>query len=190
MYSGTQGLGGDPPFDEEPEIIAVGHFSEDDGDDDDSDSFAFAADLEAQLADVLSSAGEADGSDTPVASLTDRRDASVHSPSTAPLRHRDLHSLSPHRSSSPPLPAVANDEPSPVGDPGAAGSEGLGVVVPVEPNLETAVMLRGASWGVFRITPRQAGPGRKYGSWQARCPFHRLSEKSECKKTFKIEGIG
>jgi hypothetical protein len=51
-------------------------------------------------------------------------------------------------------------------------------------------LLNNRNWGAFRITARnvgQCGAGR-YGGYQATCPFHKLSDKSGCKRWFAIKG--
>ena len=53
-----------------------------------------------------------------------------------------------------------------------------------------ADILRSSRWGVSGITPKQpgsAGSGR-FGGWEARCPFHKLNDKSGCKRFLRITG--
>ena len=47
----------------------------------------------------------------------------------------------------------------------------------------------GANYGVFRVTPRDAGSahGGRFGCWQAACCFHKLAATSGCKRNFPIE---
>ena len=58
---------------------------------------------------------------------------------------------------------------------------------PPRPPEEGDILLRG-KWGVFSFTPRAAGKQCKFGGWQARCPFHKLSDQSGCKKFIPAAG--
>ncbi len=49
-------------------------------------------------------------------------------------------------------------------------------------------VLSGLRWGPFVITPKQPSKGHKYGGWQARCPFHKKSSVTGCKKFASIWG--
>ena len=46
----------------------------------------------------------------------------------------------------------------------------------------------GASWGVFRITPKKTGDVAT--GFQAACPFHRLNKKTGCKRVFRYTSHG
>ena len=78
--------------------------------------------------------------------------------------------------------------PDPKPDAAAVGEAHL-PGAPEEPDADGDDVLPAGSWGCCRITPKTSASGDQIG-WQARCPFHRLNKKSECKKVFRIEGIG
>ncbi|CAE7832485.1 unnamed protein product [Symbiodinium sp. CCMP2592] len=44
------------------------------------------------------------------------------------------------------------------------------------------------AWGVFRINLKQPAAARVHGGYEARCPFHRKSAKTDCKKFVSIRG--
>jgi hypothetical protein len=51
-------------------------------------------------------------------------------------------------------------------------------------------VLKGKLWGMFRITPKQptGSSGGRFGGFQARCPWHRRNDQTECKTFFRLEG--
>lgn len=57
-------------------------------------------------------------------------------------------------------------------------------------------LLVGTKWGAFTLTPIQPGraaQGRRklvHGGYQAACPFHRLNERSGCKRQFRMTEPG
>jgi len=51
----------------------------------------------------------------------------------------------------------------------------------------SSVFKRGAL-GPFRFTSKQASDRCAWGGWEARCPFHRRSEKTGCKKFISVKG--
>lgn len=81
--------------------------------------------------------------------------------------------------------------PSPVAPPmGAdvpAAAEGA-LVLADDDGEVVARELRGGKWGVFGITPKQAGQGGKWGGYQARCPFHAKNPMTGCKRFFRLDG--
>ena len=86
--------------------------------------------------------------------------------------------------SPPPAPSPATPEALPPAAPApapAAVSAALGVA-------DIVRALRAKKVGAFQITPRQADIRPPFGGWQAACPFHKLNDKSGCKKWFGLEG--
>ena len=47
-------------------------------------------------------------------------------------------------------------------------------------------LLKNHDWGPFRITYRPPKGPLALGAWFARCPFHKLSEKTDCTRTSTI----
>ena len=45
-----------------------------------------------------------------------------------------------------------------------------------------------SSWGPCRITAVKPRSSSGYGSFSARCVWHRLNDKTDCKKTFRLKG--
>ena len=41
-------------------------------------------------------------------------------------------------------------------------------------------------WGHGRVTFKMPGPNSKYGGWQGSCRYHRLNDRTACKKLFSI----
>jgi hypothetical protein len=59
--------------------------------------------------------------------------------------------------------------------------------LPPPPEQAVEHLLRARNWGVFRITPKQAGSGGgAYGGFQASCCFHAKNSKTGCKKWIPI----
>jgi hypothetical protein len=91
----------------------------------------------------------------------------------------------------PPLPPPPDDllDPGPqLDEPPTAPPElpapeaGALVAVPADDE-EHAGVLRNGSWGCFRMTAKQPGGfGGRFGGYQARCPFHRKNDKTDCKR--------
>ncbi|CAE7694010.1 unnamed protein product [Symbiodinium sp. KB8] len=94
------------------------------------------------------------------------------------------------------LPPDAHDEPPPPAAPAAA------VPVPPVPSAHRRrrqsqdaldddwsgdpALDKPSPWGCFRITPKQPGPTRLHGGFEARCPFHRKNDKTECKRFLSL----
>ena len=49
-------------------------------------------------------------------------------------------------------------------------------------------VLRSGWWGCFRITPKQPSKASRFGGFQVACPFHRLNDKTDCKKFLSLAG--
>jgi hypothetical protein len=91
------------------------------------------------------------------------------------------------RSPSPPPPLPPPPEPA-----ASVSSVAASRVVRRHVAKPVVDMLSASDWGVFRITPKQPGGGTwtggAFGGFSARCPFHKLSNKTGCKKWSRIRG--
>ena len=84
------------------------------------------------------------------------------------------------------LPAEASagaSAPAPKRAARAAAAQAAGEESSVESELE-----KPSAWGCFRITPKQPSKSRKHGGFEARCPFHRRNDVTECKKYIALKG--
>lgn len=83
----------------------------------------------------------------------------------------------PHASE--PLPAVAADSALPLDAPPRAPDAG-------QPVWNRHTNLSSYRWGHFYFTWSPPEKRPPHGSWQARCPYHRLNEKTACTKSYGL----
>ena len=60
--------------------------------------------------------------------------------------------------------------------------------VDADDSSEASELTRPSGWGPFRITPKQPlkSSGRRFGGFEASCPFHRKNAKTGCKKYLQL----
>lgn len=97
---------------------------------------------------------------------------------------------------------VAAEAPPAIEDEDAEGGEGIpstplpfdasdeeivqGLAENEELDLEAELAFESIQYGIFRITARPAhtSGGGPFGGWQGSCPFHKLNERTGCKRFF------
>ena len=100
-----------------------------------------------------------------------------------------VHAIEPH------VPPPAEETPKEVGRDEAHEKPSDAIVTvgqesgpDAEDERAPAEVLRSGYWGVCRVTAIQPNKGYPHGAWQARCPFHALNERTDCKKESRVEG--